>query len=77
MFLLILDTISDSVFLQNDINQPGGLPLLAFNGNSQNWALCPNNTANGRLDVVFSPTLNHPHYTVASCLAVDIQMLGL
>ncbi|KAF7441300.1 WSC domain-containing protein 2 [Pleurotus ostreatus] len=61
----------------NDINQPDGLPLLAFNGNSENWALCPNNTANGRLDVVFSPTLNHPHYTVASCLAVDIQMIGV
>ncbi|KAL0947758.1 hypothetical protein HGRIS_013836 [Hohenbuehelia grisea] len=51
-------------------------PLLAFNGNTANWALCPNNTANGRMDVVFSPISNHPHYALASCAPVTVQMVG-
>ncbi|KAJ7592059.1 WSC domain-containing protein [Mycena floridula] len=46
--------------------------VLAFGGKSDAFSLCPNNTANGRLDVVFQPVTGHPHYALSECDAVTI-----
>ncbi|KAF6764564.1 WSC domain-containing protein [Ephemerocybe angulata] len=51
-----------------------GHPLLSVNGNTNLWGLCPNSTANGRLDIVYSPVANHNHYTKSQCQDVYIQI---
>ncbi|KAI0040111.1 WSC-domain-containing protein [Auriscalpium vulgare] len=53
-----------------------GEPLLAVNGHADQWAVCPNSTAGGRLDVVFAPTANHPHYTLSECADIFIQIVN-
>lgn len=63
---------------ENPLNTDGPLlgPLiLAGNHNPDQWALCPNITANGRLDVVWSPTVNNPHYDRRSCQDVYLQLV--
>jgi hypothetical protein len=50
----------------------GNPPLLALGGKSDTFALCPNNTVNNRLDLVFSPVTGHPHYDLNSCQGVDV-----
>ncbi|KAJ7718195.1 WSC domain-containing protein [Mycena maculata] len=52
-------------------------PLLSFGGKDDSWALCTNISANAnnRVDLVFSPVTNHPHYEFSSCNAVTIQMI--
>ncbi|KAJ7044772.1 hypothetical protein C8F04DRAFT_941764, partial [Mycena alexandri] len=60
--------------MANPVLGPSGPPALAVSGRSDLWALCPNSTAAGRLDVVFNPVPNHPHYTQASCNAVYITL---
>jgi len=51
--------------------------VLSFGGKSNSWSLCTNTTANanGRVDLVFSPVTNHPHYAFSSCNAVTIQVI--
>ncbi|EAU89154.1 hypothetical protein CC1G_08561 [Coprinopsis cinerea okayama7 len=51
-----------------------GFPLLSVNGDTDSWALCPNNTASGRPDVVYSPVSGHPHYDQAQCTDVYIEI---
>ncbi|KDR77923.1 hypothetical protein GALMADRAFT_244894 [Galerina marginata CBS 339.88] len=63
--------------MANPINPIGPLfqpLLLGANSRADLWALCPNITAGGRLDVVFSPVANHAHYLKNDCQAVFIQM---
>jgi len=52
-------------------------PILSFGGKSDSFALCLNTTSNadGRLDVVFAPVTNHPHYSFDSCSSVTIQVV--
>ncbi|KAF7353876.1 hypothetical protein MVEN_01073500 [Mycena venus] len=51
--------------------------LLSFGGKTDSWSLCTNTTdnANGRVDLVFSPVTNHPHYAFSSCNAVTIKLI--
>ncbi|KAJ7246532.1 WSC domain-containing protein [Mycena haematopus] len=51
-----------------------GPQVLALNGRSDLWALCPNSSAANRVDVVFSPIANHPHYNLTSCEAVYLTI---
>ncbi|KAJ7448964.1 WSC domain-containing protein [Mycena latifolia] len=44
--------------------------VVAANGHSDLWALCPNTTAGLRSDLVYSPVSNHPHYTLSDCQSV-------
>jgi hypothetical protein len=53
---------------------PDGPQVLALSGRSDLWALCPNSTANGRLDVVYAPIANHPHYAKSSCSAIYVTI---
>ncbi|KAJ7362602.1 WSC domain-containing protein [Mycena albidolilacea] len=48
--------------------------VVAANGHSDLWALCPNTTAGLRSDLVYSPVGNHPHYTLNSCQPVWLTM---
>ncbi|PFH53537.1 hypothetical protein AMATHDRAFT_1191 [Amanita thiersii Skay4041] len=52
-----------------------GRPVLAFSGKMDAFSLCKNDTANGRLDVVFSPVTGHPHYSLANCSPVMIEVV--
>jgi hypothetical protein len=47
--------------------------LLGVNSRADLWALCPNITAGGRLDVVFSPRDGHPNYQKSTCESIFIQ----
>ncbi|KAJ7765712.1 WSC domain-containing protein [Mycena metata] len=52
--------------------------LLSFGGKTDSWSLCTNttlNNANGRVDLVFNPVTNHPHYAFSSCNAVTVQLI--
>ncbi|TFK98906.1 hypothetical protein BDV98DRAFT_571934 [Pterulicium gracile] len=53
----------------------GATSQLAVSGQTDQWALCSNSTAGGRLDVVYSPTSNHPHYNIATCNSVSIELI--
>ncbi|KAL0956983.1 hypothetical protein HGRIS_003084 [Hohenbuehelia grisea] len=55
-------------------NSAGGPKLLGVDGHSDLWSLCPNSTADGRLDLVYAPKANHAHYTLDDCEAVDIEL---
>jgi hypothetical protein len=62
--------------LQTDHAAPVGSPaLLAFNNKPDAFSLCTNTSANGRLDVVFSPVTGHPHYILDDCQPVNIQVI--
>lgn len=52
-----------------------GAAFLAANGHADQWSLCPNSTANGRVDVVLSPKANHPHYIKDSCRGVYLEQV--
>ncbi|KAJ7611810.1 WSC domain-containing protein [Roridomyces roridus] len=55
-----------------------GPPLLSFGGKSDSWSLCTNTTVNnadGRVDLVFEPVTNHPHYAFSSCNAVTLHVI--
>ncbi|KAJ7797312.1 hypothetical protein B0H14DRAFT_59419 [Mycena olivaceomarginata] len=56
---------------------PDGPQVLALSGRSDLWALCPNSTAGGRVDVVYSPIDNHPHYNRSNCSAVNITITAV
>ncbi|KAF5378847.1 hypothetical protein D9615_006880 [Tricholomella constricta] len=47
--------------------------VLAGNGDADRWALCPNNTASGRVDVVWAPKMDHPHYALDDCEDVYLE----
>ncbi|KAK7035979.1 WSC domain-containing protein [Favolaschia claudopus] len=51
--------------------------LLSFGGKTDSWSLCTNTTANanGRVDLVFAPVTNHPHYAFSSCNAVTVKLI--
>jgi hypothetical protein len=63
--------------MQESQTSTDGPLLLSFGGKSDAWSLCTNITdnANGRVDLVFSPVTNHPHYVFSSCNAVTIQVI--
>ncbi|RDB19913.1 hypothetical protein Hypma_012960 [Hypsizygus marmoreus] len=56
----------------NVIDSTGPL-VLAGNGRSDLWSLCPNSTASGRVDVVWSPKENHAHYLKSNCRDVYLE----
>ncbi|TFK72688.1 WSC-domain-containing protein [Pluteus cervinus] len=37
------------------------------------WYTCPNNTADGRPDIVYAAYKNHPHYTFSECTPIYVQ----
>jgi len=52
--------------------------LLSFGGKTDSWSLCTNTTffnGNDRMDLVFNPVTNHPHYAFSSCDAVTVQVI--
>jgi len=51
-----------------------GFPVLSVNGHADLWGLCTNTSAGGRVDVVYSPVANHPHYNKDDCQGVYLQM---
>ncbi|KAJ7129287.1 WSC domain-containing protein [Mycena epipterygia] len=61
--------------MPNPVLGSEGAQSLAVNGRNDLFALCPNSTASGRLDVVFNPVPNHPHYVEASCNSVYITLV--
>ncbi|KAI0052424.1 WSC-domain-containing protein [Auriscalpium vulgare] len=63
------------IYCQTVPNHQFELPVLTLNGRADQWALCPNNTVGGRLDVVFAPVANHPHYALNECEVVYIQIV--
>ncbi|PPR05178.1 hypothetical protein CVT26_012264 [Gymnopilus dilepis] len=66
---------SQSFCTMTDPTAPSGSPpLLAFNGIANGFSLCTNTSANARVDVVFSPVTNHPHYSIDSCQPINIQV---
>ncbi|KAF9459878.1 WSC domain-containing protein [Collybia nuda] len=52
-----------------------GFPVLAVDGRSDLWAICANQTQNGRLDVVYSPVPGHPHYDISDCTQMYLQLV--
>ncbi|KAF5318168.1 hypothetical protein D9619_012137 [Psilocybe cf. subviscida] len=67
---------SQSYCTMTDHAAPNGSPaLLAFNNKPDAFSLCTNTSANGRLDVVFSPVTGHPHYTLDTCQPINIQVI--
>ncbi|KAF8803337.1 WSC-domain-containing protein [Phlegmacium glaucopus] len=63
-------------WMPNPINPIGPLfqpLLLGINSRADLWAICPNVTASGRLDLVFSPIDGHPHYLKSDCEAIFIE----
>ncbi|KAJ6475664.1 hypothetical protein DFH09DRAFT_1217293 [Mycena vulgaris] len=54
-----------------------GAQALGLNGRNDLFALCPNSTAAGRVDVVFDPIANHPHYLLANCNSVYIILTNV
>jgi len=78
-----LFSVENTVFCAqiNPVTGRIGPLVLAANGRSDLWALCPNTTAplssqpgQYRLDLVYSPVSNHPHYSQSTCLAVWLEM---
>lgn len=47
---------------QENAVDASGPPILAANSHSELWSLCPNSTANGRVNVVYAAKANHAHY---------------
>jgi hypothetical protein len=63
------------VFLQiSPVTGRIGPLVVAANGHSDLWALCPNTTAGYRSDLVYSPVANPPHYTLSNCQSVWFTM---
>ncbi|GJJ16009.1 hypothetical protein Clacol_010288 [Clathrus columnatus] len=53
-----------------------GFPVLdQTDGTTNQWGLCHNNSANGRLDAVYSPIMNHPNYNFFDCILVQLTLL--
>ncbi|KAF8890128.1 hypothetical protein BD779DRAFT_1671483 [Infundibulicybe gibba] len=50
-------------------------PVLAAGADSSLWSLCANSTADGRVDVVWSPQANHAHYVKSACRDVYLQVV--
>lgn len=62
--------------LQTDTSSAAGSPsLLALSGKPDAFSLCKNQTVNDRLDLVFSPVTGHPHYSLADCSPVNVQVI--
>ncbi|PPQ69508.1 hypothetical protein CVT24_001462 [Panaeolus cyanescens] len=53
-----------------------GYPVLSVDGFADKWAFCPNSTADGRLDIVYSPIANHAHYNKDACVSVNIEVMN-
>jgi hypothetical protein len=67
---------SQSYCTMPDISATTGSPsLLAFNGQTSQFALCTNTSANARVDVVFAPVTGHPHYNIDTCQPIKIQVI--
>ncbi|KAJ6475654.1 hypothetical protein DFH09DRAFT_1217280 [Mycena vulgaris] len=60
--------------MPNPVLGSAGAQTLGLNGRNDLFALCPNSTAAGRVDVVFDPKANHPHYLLANCNSVYITL---
>ncbi|KAJ2916250.1 hypothetical protein MD484_g4143, partial [Candolleomyces efflorescens] len=59
-----------------DETDPEGSPSrLAFGGVTDSFALCTNNSANARVDLVYKPRANHPHYSLEECAEVDVKLI--
>ncbi|KAF7294525.1 hypothetical protein MIND_00989000 [Mycena indigotica] len=57
---------------------PNSPLILSVAGKTNSWSLCSNTTffnADGRVDLVFNPVTNHPHYAFSSCNAVSVQVI--
>ncbi|KAF9044462.1 WSC domain-containing protein [Panaeolus papilionaceus] len=52
-----------------------GYPLLSVDGYTDKWAFCTNTTASNRLDIVYWPIANHPHYNKDTCVPVNIEVV--
>lgn len=75
--LFTLKPLSQRLVPQEDTaSAVGSPPLLSFGGKADAFSLCSNNTANGRLDVVYSPVTGHPHYSLSDCNPITIQVIG-
>lgn len=59
----------------DNLVDPAGAAFLAAKGHADQWSLCPNSTANGRADVVWSPKVNHPHYIRDTCQDVYLEQV--
>ncbi|KAJ7482399.1 WSC domain-containing protein [Mycena galericulata] len=62
--------VGDYCIMSNPVLGSAGSETLGINGRNDLFALCPNSTAGGRVDVVFNPIPNNPHYTLANCQPV-------
>ncbi|KAJ7437861.1 hypothetical protein B0H11DRAFT_2359542 [Mycena galericulata] len=58
--------VGDYCIMSNPVLGSAGSETLGINGRNDLFALCPNSTAGGRVDVVFNPIPNNPHYTLAT-----------
>ncbi|KAF7302017.1 hypothetical protein MIND_00768100 [Mycena indigotica] len=61
--------------MPNPFLGPTGPNVLGVNGRSDQWALCANSSASGRMDLVFSPLPTHPHYNQSSCQSVYLTLM--
>ncbi|KAG6880962.1 hypothetical protein C0995_003558, partial [Termitomyces sp. Mi166 len=66
--------LSAYCFTGNFVNVSGPRILAAYN-DAKTWSLCPNVTASGRLDVVWSAIANHPHYSLDNCVGVYLEQV--
>ncbi|KAG6808266.1 hypothetical protein H0H93_000338, partial [Arthromyces matolae] len=60
---------------ENEDGNGEGTLLLAAYGDANDWSLCPNITAGGRMDLVWSAVDNHPNYRVADCKGVVLEQI--
>ncbi|KAF9457690.1 hypothetical protein BDZ94DRAFT_1272633 [Collybia nuda] len=60
--------------MENVVEANGPL-LLGANNHRDLWSLCPNSTANGRVDIVYAAKSNHAHYLKSSCREVYLEQV--
>ncbi|KAJ7122435.1 hypothetical protein C8R44DRAFT_981540 [Mycena epipterygia] len=60
--------------MENPVIAPGVPHVLGLDGRSDLFALCRNDTADGRPDVVFDPVANHNHYHIDTCEPIYITL---
>ncbi|KAF7331695.1 hypothetical protein MKEN_00049300 [Mycena kentingensis (nom. inval.)] len=64
------------IYCAASTTDPSSPLLLSFNGKTS-FSLCSNTTffnADGRLDLVYNPVTNHPHYSFSSCNPVTVHV---
>lgn len=60
----------------DEVDPEANPPRLAFGGVANQFALCTNTSANARLDLVYAPRANHPHYSLTECASVDVKIIS-